>query len=70
MSQDKEILANEKSLGSRIDEIAAEIGRLGALAFKNAEAYPCGSAERRFTEHGAMCYFNCWAMLKRAQVDA
>ena len=58
---------SESLRATRLDEVAAEVGRLGAAAFKNAEAYPVGSFERRFIEHGAVCYFNCWVMLKQAQ---
>lgn len=28
-------------------------------AFQSAQQYPKGCYERRFIEHGAMCYFNC-----------
>lgn len=41
-------------------EAVAEWLRVRARnAFQSAQQYPEGCYERRFIEHGAMCYFNC-----------
>ena len=50
-----------------MDEAIQQIERWGRAAFTSAARHPIGSEERRFIEHGAMCYFNCVMVLKTAQ---
>lgn len=40
--------------------------RRARAAFRSADRYEQGSIERRFIEHGAMCYFNCCEELRVA----
>lgn len=59
-------LAKEKPAegGGSLDAAVERIAALARSAFRSAEQYPCGSYERRFIEHGGMCYFNCWSQLQ------
>ena len=57
----------KKPADAGVDEVADRIAERARTAFRLAKQHPDGSHERRFIEHGAMCYFNCWSMLKESQ---
>ena len=48
-----------------LEKIAQEIAANARRAFNSAQNYPEGSHGRRFIEHGAVCYFNSYALLRR-----
>lgn len=48
-----------------LEAAAAEMARRARHAYRTAECEPEGSYGRRFIEHGAACYFNCWARLQK-----
>lgn len=52
-----------------LERVRDEMARRTRDAIKNAAAYENGSYGRRFIEHGAMCYFNCWASLQELLGD-
>ena len=53
-------------------KIAEEMRRRARAAFLSADKQeaPVGGLERRFIEHGGMCYFNCWSLLQKFLDDA
>lgn len=50
---------------AELEALAQEFAALARRAFLNAEHEPEGSFGRRFIEHGAFCYFNCWGRLRQ-----
>lgn len=50
---------------TELEALAQEFAALARRAFQNAEHEPEGSFGRRFIEHGAFCYFNCWSRLRQ-----
>ena len=54
-------------MGDEMESAIEEIERWCKAAFQSAAQLPVGSEERRFIEHGAMCYFNCVTLLERVQ---
>lgn len=50
---------------TELEAMAEEFAARARRAFRNAENEPEGSFGRRFIEHGAVCYFNCWSQLRK-----
>jgi hypothetical protein len=48
-----------------LEQTAEQIAQWARSAFQNAEKEPAGSFGRRFVEHGAMCHFNSWSILRK-----
>lgn len=46
-----------------LEAIAEKMAAVARSCFRSAEAESTDYG-RRFIEHGAVCYFNCWAMLR------
>ncbi len=57
--------AIDESARAQLEQIAEQMAKWARAAFRNAEYEPKGSFGRRFIEHGAMCYFNCWSPLRQ-----
>lgn len=55
----------DETARAQLEQIAEQMAKWGRAAFRNAEYEPKGSFGRRFIEHGAMCYFNCWSQLRQ-----
>lgn len=55
----------DEAARAQLEQIAEQIAKWGRSAFRNAEYEPKESFGRRFIEHGAMCYFNCWSQLRQ-----
>lgn len=59
--------ASGERLESRVSQAMEEIRGWSAAAFRSAALQPEGDeAGRRFIEHGAMCYANCFLRIQRA----
>lgn len=63
-------LVIDQAVRDQLEQVAEQVARLARSAFRNAESEPPGSFGRRFIEHGAMCYFNCWSLLRQCLDDA
>jgi hypothetical protein len=50
----------------RIEDLPARWDVWAKNRFRDAGRYPKDSMERRFIEHGAMCYLNCVDELRKA----
>lgn len=60
-----------EGLEASVSRAMAEIKGWSAAAFRSAALQPEGDESgRRFIEHGAMCYANCFLRLQRALSDA
>lgn len=60
-----------ESLEARVASAMNEIGSWSAAAFKSAALQPKDDEfGRRFIEHGAMCYANCYLRLQKVLSDA
>ncbi|EPD36073.1 hypothetical protein HMPREF9701_04892 [Delftia acidovorans CCUG 274B] len=59
--------ASGERLESRVSQAMEEIRGWSAAAFRSAALQPeSDEAGRRFIEHGAMCYANCFLRIQRA----
>lgn len=71
MQTDPSLAPQSESLEARVTCALEEIKGWSAAAFRSAALQPKDDEfGRRFIEHGAMCYANCYLRLQKVLSDA